>query len=414
MKRIQTDLAVIGGGCAGMAGALSAKKHGVRDVLIIERSPYLGGVLHQCIHNGFGVYQFHEDLTGTEFADQYLRQVAAEAIAMMRQSLVLDITADHTVTVMNREGMIEVEAKAILLATGCRERPRGALLIPGSRPSGIFTAGTAQRYMNLEGFLVGRRIVILGSGDIGLIMARQFILEGAQVLAVAEIQPYSTGLTRNIVQCLQDYDIPIYYNTTVTQIKGSKRLTGVTLAKTDERRNPIPGTERDIACDTLILSVGLIPENELAYQAGIPLDPVTGGAIVDDRFQTAVPGIFAAGNALHVHDLADFVTAESEEAGRHIASYILQKPITEIAKVPVIGGPAVLGVVPQQIAAGAEGTVCLRFRPAGQYINCKTAVYSGETLIAQKRNPVVTPGEMCEIMIDRSLVNGPVRVQVEP
>ncbi len=413
MSPIQTELAVIGGGCAGMAGALSARKSGVHDILILERSPYIGGVLHQCIHNGFGVFQFQEDLTGTEFADRYERQVAAEHIAVLTETLVLDITSDHTITAMNRQGIVTIEAKAVLLATGCRERPRGALLIPGTRPAGIFTAGTAQRYMNLEGYLVGRRIVILGSGDIGLIMARQFILEGAQVLAVAEIQPYSTGLTRNIVQCLHDFDIPIHYQTTVCRIEGRKRLTGVTLIQTDDHGRHIPGTERHIPCDTLVLSVGLIPENELAYQAGIPLDPATGGAVVDDRFQTAYPGIFACGNSLHVHDLADFVTAESEEAGRHAAAYIQGQAGISCTAVPVVCGEAVRGVVPQQINTSAEGSVCLRYRPAGKYTNCRTAVYSGNTLIAQKRHLVVTPGEMCEITIDRTQVDGPVKVQVE-
>jgi len=413
MIPIRTDLAVIGGGCAGMAGALSAKAHGVKDILILERSPHLGGVLHQCIHNGFGVFQFHEDLTGTEFADRYERRVEAENIAVLTETLVLSVAADHTITAMNRGGLITIEAKAVLLATGCRERPRGALLIPGTRPTGIFTAGTAQRYMNLEGYLVGRRIVILGSGDIGLIMARQFVLEGAQVLAVAEIQPYSTGLTRNIVQCLQDFDIPIYYNTTVSRIEGAQRLTGVTLVKTDAHGKPVPGSERQLACDTLVLSVGLIPENELAYQAGIPLDSATGGAVVDDRLQTALPGIFMCGNSLHVHDLADFVTAESEEAGRHIAACIGERRCLPRTTVPVSDGEAVRGVVPRQITVGTEGSVCLRYRPAGRVTRCRTAVYSGDTLIAQKRHLVVTPGEMCEITIDRARVKGPVRVQVE-
>lgn len=414
MKTVQTDAVVIGGGCAGMAAALSAVESGLRNVLILERSPMLGGVLRQCVHNGFGVHRFSKDLTGTEYAANYAAQVQAAGIPVWTETFALEVRTDRSVVAMRPDGLVRIEPGVVILATGCRERPRGALLIPGSRPAGILTAGTAQRYMNLEGYLVGRRIVILGSGDIGLIMARQFVLEGAQVLAIAEIQPYSSGLTRNIVQCVEDFDIPLFYNTTVSRIVGKERLEGVCLAEVDRQRNPIPHTERLVPCDTLILSVGLIPENELARQAEIDIDPATGGARVTDAFETSIPGVFACGNALHVHDLADFVTVESEEAGRRAAQYVLGKAETDdTGLLPVRDGFGARGVVPQWIRPGAEGVVRLQFRPASKFTDCFIAVYAGETCVARKRRMILMPGEMCEVEVSRERLTGPIKVQVE-
>ena len=413
MKTLQTDVAVIGGGCAGMAAAISARREGAEKVLILERSPRLGGVLRQCIHNGFGVHRFGKDLTGTEFAAAYITQTQKTGIDTLTSTIVLDVTKERTILAMNREGMLQIKAASVVIATGCRERSRGALLIPGTRPAGILSAGTAQRYMNLEGYLVGRRIVILGSGDIGLIMARQFVLEGAQVLAVAELQPYSSGLTRNIVQCVEDFEIPLYYNTTVSRIHGTERVTGVTLVHVDEKRNPLPKTEWFLPCDTLILSVGLIPENELAGQAGIPLHPATGGAVVDDAFETEASGIFACGNALHVHDLADFVTEESEWAGRNAALFALGRLIGGDIQAVVTDGIGVRGVVPQRIRAGAEGMVRFQFRPAQKATHCRTVVYAGGQPVAEKRHMVLMPGEMCEMEVERAKLRGDVKVQVE-
>ena len=325
MKRIRTDLAVVGAGCAGLAAAVSAREKGIEDVLILERSPGMGGVLRQCIHNGFGIHTFGEDLTGTEFAHRYIGLAKEAEVSCLLRTFVQDIRDTGTgteLTAVNRDGQFQVEAKSVILATGCRERPRGNLLIPGTRPSGIFTAGTAQRYLNLEGYLVGKRIVILGSGDIGLIMARQFVLEGAEVLAIAEIMEKSGGLLRNIVQCVEDFDIPLYYRTTVSRICGTNRVEGVELVSVDEKLNQIQGTERTIPCDTLVLSVGLIPENELAFEAGIAMNSKTGGPAVTDRFETSMPGVYSCGNSLFVHDLVDNVALEGIKVGAFAAEYI--------------------------------------------------------------------------------------------
>ena len=413
MNRERIDIAVIGGGCAGLSAALAARGSGAENIVIFERSPYLGGVLQQCIHNGFGIHRFGEDLTGTQYARRLMDAVAATDIRCSRDTIVLGIGKDRTVTAMNRDGIMEYEVGAVVIATGCRERARGALLIPGSRPAGVITAGTAQRYLNIEGYLVGKRIVILGSGDIGLIMARQFVLEGAEVIAVAEVLPYSGGLIRNIVQCVEDFDIPLYYSTTVTRIVGEKRVEGVYLAEVDECRRPVASTELFVPCDTLVLSVGLIPENELAAEAGIAMSATTGGPIVDDMLMTTTDGIFACGNALHVHDLVDFVSIESERAGRSAARYAAgQHGAGEY--VQTADGAGVRGVVPQRIRRDAgDDTVRLQFRPGARYIDRRVSVWSGGRCIAQKKYKVLTPGEMCEIPISRADITGTVRVQAE-
>lgn len=412
MRRQEADVAVIGGGCAGMAAALAAKEAGAERIIVLERSAALGGVLRQCIHNGFGIHRFQEDLTGVEYAARFLTAMEREGILSLTETAVLSLRADRTVTAVNREGLLTIEAKAVVVAAGCRERPRGALLIPGSRPAGVITAGAAQRYLNLEGYLVGRRIVILGSGDIGLIMARQFVLEGAEVLAVAELQPYSSGLTRNIVQCVEDFNIPLYYNTTVTEIQGEGRLTGVVLSAVGPDRRPLPGTERLIPCDTLVLSVGLIPENELLYAAGAPMDSATGGAVVDDTLQTGLAGVFACGNALHVHDLVDFVTDESERAGRAAARFV-QGALPVRETIPLSAGRGVRGLVPQRLGQGGTGTVHLQFRPAARYTDCTVVVRAGGEVVKRRRQTVLTPGEMCEIKVERTSLQGDITVEVE-
>ena len=318
----QIDLAIIGGGAAGMAAALSANSQGIKNICIFERNAQLGGVLRQCIHNGFGLHRFAADLTGTEYAKRCVDDLVNAKIPFLTNTMVLELSDDLVVTAVNTEGLVQFQAKAIILAMGCRERSRGSLLIPGARPAGVLTAGTAQRYMNLEGYRVGQDIVILGSGDIGLIMARQFTLEGAAVHAVVEIMSYSTGLTHNLVQCLDNFSIPVFYNTTVVNIEGKERLSSVTVAEVDNQRRPIAGTEKKIVCDTLIISVGLIPENELTLAMGIPLSEASGGAIVDDSLQTRKKGIFACGNVLHIHDLVDSVSMEGDQAGLAAAQYI--------------------------------------------------------------------------------------------
>ena len=317
------DLVILGGGPAGLAAALAARQAGVQDILILERDAELGGILNQCIHNGFGLHTFKEELTGPEYAARFADKVKAQGIPYKLNTMVMDLSADKVVTAMNRtDGLFQVQAKAVVLAMGCRERPRGALNIPGTRPAGIFTAGTAQRLVNMEGYLPGRRVVILGSGDIGLIMARRMTLEGAKVLCVAELMPYSGGLKRNIVQCLNDFDIPLKLSHTVVDIEGKERVTGVTIAEVKNGK-PVPGTEEHFACDTLLLSCGLLPENELSRTAGVALSPITGGPQVDESLQTSIPGVFAAGNVLHVHDLVDYVSEEASAAGTSAAAYIL-------------------------------------------------------------------------------------------
>ncbi len=320
------DLIVIGGGPAGLAAATAAHDEGLRDILIVERDRFLGGILNQCIHTGFGLQEFKEELTGPEYAERFVDKTLEDDIPFLLDTMVLVVRSDRTIVAISPElGRLELHARAIVLSMGCRERTRAAIMVPGTRPAGVMTAGTAQRYMNVEGYLPGRNIVILGSGDIGLIMARRFTLEGAHVNAVLEIMPYSTGLTRNVVQCLDDYGIPLLLSHTVTSVHGGRRVTGVSIAQVDELRRPVPGTEREIPCDTLITSVGLVPENELSKTAGVQLDAITGGAVVNQRLQTSVAGIFACGNVLQVHDLVDNVSEESQRAGRNAALYVQNK-----------------------------------------------------------------------------------------
>lgn len=413
MKKEFVDVAVVGGGCAGLSAALCAREAGAKRVVLLERAPELGGVLRQCIHNGFGIHRFGEDLTGTQYARRLVDRIRDTDIQCLTSTIVLDLTAEHVLTAMNEEGITEYHAKAIILATGCRERPRGALAIPGTRPAGVVCAGTAQRYLNLEGYLVGKRIVILGSGDIGLIMARQFILEGARVIAVAERLPYSSGLMRNIVQCLDDFEIPIYYRSTVTRIVGQHRVEGVYLAEVDACNCPIPATERFIECDTLLLSVGLIPENELASQAGLPLSQTTGGPAVDDSRQTEIEGVFCCGNALHVHDLVDFVSIESEATGRMAAEYAAATAHPTCEHVMVHDGQGVRGVVPQKIRLNTgDPQLTLQFRPDNRYGACYVDVFDKQRRIARAKHTVLTPGEMVEIKVPRAEIQTDITVAV--
>ena len=397
------ELVIIGGGPAGLAAAVAARKAGIQDILILERDNELGGILNQCIHNGFGLHTFKEELTGPEYAGRFIEQVEELGIPYKLNTMVMDLAADKTVTAMNREdGLFQLHPKAVILAMGCRERPRGALSIPGYRPAGIYTAGTAQRLVNMEGFMPGRKVVILGSGDIGLIMARRMTLEGAEVQVVAELMPYSGGLKRNIVQCLDDYGIPLKLSHTVVDIKGKKRVEGITLAQVDGFK-PIPGTEEFYECDTLLLSCGLIPENELSRSADVELSPLTNGPLVGEDLQTNIPGIFAAGNVLHVHDLVDFVSEEAAAAGRHAAAYIQDGCKSEEAKeLKVVCEGGVRYSVPVRICPdhlADDALVTLRFRVANVYKNKKIVVYAGEDVIFSKKRPVLAPGEMETVIL---------------
>ena len=400
------DLIVIGGGPAGLAAAYAAYEKGVRDILILERDKKLGGILNQCIHNGFGLHRFGEELSGPEYAGRYIEMLKDTGVKVCSDTMVLELKRDRTVCAISAEkGYLELPAKTVVLAMGCRERTRGAISIPGKRPSGVFTAGAAQRYLNMEGYLCGRRVVILGSGDIGLIMARRMTLEGAKVLACVEVMPYSGGLNRNIVQCLHDFDIPLYLSHTVTNIKGDRRLTGVTVQKVDGNRAPIPGTEIEFDCDTLLLSVGLIPENELSRTAGIRLSR-TGGPEVYDNMETSLEGVFACGNVVHVHDLVDFVSEEAARAGAAAADRVLgRQPGKKITAVKA--GPAVNYTVPQYIRENPdEKAVSVFFRVTKVMENVTIEVSDGEKVLCSYKRAHMAPGEMEKIVVPRALIGG--------
>ena len=405
---------IVGGGPAGLAAALAARKSGVENVLILERDQELGGILNQCIHNGFGLHTFKQELTGPEYAGRFIRQVEEAGIPYKLGTMVMDISSDRKVLAMNREeGMVEYQCDAVVLAMGCRERPRGALNIPGYRPAGIYTAGAAQRLVNMEGYMPGREVVILGSGDIGLIMARRMTLEGAKVHVVAELMPYSGGLKRNIVQCLDDFDIPLKLSHTVVDIQGKKRVEGVTIARV-EKGKPVPGTEITYKCDTLLLSTGLIPENELSLSAGVSLSNITKGPLVNEDFQTSIPGIFACGNVLHVHDLVDYVSEEAAQAGTAAAEFALKgaKPCCDT--IPVIPTGGVRYTVPVAIRKDAtEGEVTLRMRVDNVYQNRYLCLYKDEERLVRRKRMIMAPGEMETIRLDLSKLAGAEKITVK-
>ena len=404
----KVDVLIVGAGPAGMAAAIAAKEAGVDNLLVLEREANMGGILRQCIHNGFGLHRFKEELTGPEYAQRDIDKVKELGIEVRCGTTVLSIDENRFVTAVSKEKGVQLfEAGALILAMGCGVRPRGALATPRTRCEGIFSAGTAQKFVNLEGYMPGKRVVILGSGDIGLIMARRMTLQGAKVLACVEPMPYSSGLNRNIVQCLHDYDIPLLLSHTVIDIQGKERLTGVTVAEVDAKRQPIPGTEQHFDCDTLLLSVGLLPENELTRQADVEMSNLTSGAVVDDTLQTSKEGIFACGNVLHVHDLVDFVSAESFKAGKAAAEYVQGKKRVG-TYVSVKDGDGVRGVVPQKllIPDGDAENVQIMFRPSGVYENAYIRVMDGEKELIKQKKRILTPGEMAELILKPEVVKG--------
>ena len=415
------DVIVVGGGPAGLASAFEAKKAGAEKVLVIERDKELGGILNQCIHNGFGLHHFKEELTGPEYAGKFIDFVKETDIEIMLDTMVLDVTEDKTVYCMNKtEGYMELKAKSVVLNMGCRERTRGAIAIPGDRPTGVFTAGAAQRYVNMEGYMVGKKVLILGSGDIGLIMARRMTLEGAKVVACVELMPYSNGLNRNIVQCLNDYDIPLYLSHTITNIKGDKRVEGVTIMKVDDAtKKPIPGTEITFDVDTVLLSVGLIPENEISRAAGIEMDRQTGGPVVYENYETSIEGIFASGNVVHVHDLVDFVTEESELAGKSAALYVQNGETNREGAIEVLAGACAGHVVPQRVRLeNLDKRVEVYFRVSNVFHNVTIYVKTsdGQVLCKFKREHVA-PAEMEKIPVPKVLLqkvtDGKIYISVE-
>jgi len=396
------ELVIIGGGSAGIAAAISASENGCRDILLIERDHELGGILLQCIHNGFGLHRFGEELSGPAYAERFIDMLKKTDVEVKTSSMVLNITPDKKVSFVNPvDGYVTVQAKAIILAMGCRERTRGAIAIPGFRPSGVWTAGTAQKYLNMDGYLVGKKVFILGSGDIGLIMARRMTLEGAKVLGVAELMPYSNGLPRNMKQCLDDFDIPLYLSHTIIQIRGKDRVEGVTIAKVDENLQPVQGTEIDFEVDTLLLSVGLIPENSLSEDAGITLMPKTKGPIVSESLQTDVEGIFACGNVLHVHDLVDFVSKEGEKAGKCAAAY-LRGELNEGAEFATKAAKGIGYVIPCRInSSNVSDKLELLFRVTKNARNVRIGVYHGDMLVKTIKKPRVAPSEMEKILLSK-------------
>ncbi len=396
------EVVVLGSGPAGLGAAVEAHKNGARRILVLERDRELGGILQQCIHNGFGLHFFSEDLTGPEYAERFIDEMKELGIEFKLNTMVLELTAEKVVKAINTvEGFLEIQAHAVVLAMGCRERTRGAIAIPGSRPAGVFGAGTAQRFINMEGYMVGKRGVILGSGDIGLIMARRMTLEGAEVLAVAEIMPHSGGLTRNIVQCLYDYDIPLYLKHTVVDIRGRDRVTGVTIAEVDENFKPIMGTEKHYECDTLLLSVGLIPENELSRGAGVEIDPATNGPIVNEAMETSIEGIFACGNVVQVHDLADWVTEEAQQAGKYAARYVQEQLVERDKIVETRAGNGIVYIVPHYVrVSNLDDSLSLYMRVREVFEDKRLVVRAdGETIKRVKRR-IMAPGEMEIVKLD--------------
>ena len=412
---MRTDIVIVGGGPAGLAAAIAAaKEDATLSILILERDHELGGILNQCIHNGFGLHTFNEELTGPEYAERFEQQLSGLNIQYMLDTMVLDVSSGLVTAVNSAKGVFEVECGAVVLCMGCRERPRGALNIPGLRPAGVFTAGTAQRLVNIEGYMPGKEVVILGSGDIGLIMARRMTLEGAKVKAVCELMPYSGGLKRNIVQCLDDFDIPLLLSHTVIDIKGKERVSSVVIAEVDANSKPIPGTEQEITCDTLLLSCGLIPENELSRAADINIDPATNGPVVNESFETSVPGIFACGNVLHVHDLVDYVSEESGRAGKSAARFVKNSLASDSRCISILKGNGVRYTVPSTVRVNnLEDDLIIRFRSTGVFKDAYVDVlFDGEQKL-HRRKQIITPGEMEQVILKREdLVQCPAEITV--
>lgn len=399
------DLVVIGGGPGGLAAAIEARNNGVENILVIERDKELGGILQQCIHNGFGLHEFKEELTGPEYAERFIKKLKEKNIEYKLDTMVLEVTPEKIVHAINTvDGYMMIEAKAIVLAMGCRERTRGAISIPGERPAGVFTAGTAQRLINMEGYMVGKKVLILGSGDIGLIMARRMTLEGAEVQAVVELMPFSGGLARNIAQCLNDYNIPLYLSHTVVDIKGKERVEGVTIAKVDENRRPIPGTEIEYECDTLLLSVGLIPENDISRKTGIVIDRRTSGPVVNEMMETSIPGIFACGNVVHVHDLVDFVSAEARKAGKAAAKFVKDE-VQNGEYIELKNGFGVTYTVPQKYRVeNIENFLEISMRVNNIYKNMRLQVKDGDTVLVNMKKAHLAPGEMEKVVVPKKLL----------